>query len=230
LKFPLATFAVLLSAALASTAQQPGPPKAAAFISFHFERPGLDVPKFTLTVNEDGTGRYAAEQVLANPGLADDGAATAMQHIDRTFVLSQRTTREIFAAARELDHFNAPCASKAKNVADTGRKTLHYMGDGVEGSCMYNYSQDKRVVMLTDTFGAIAATLDIGRKLDFDHRFDRLGLDAITAQLVEEVNAGHAIELGTIAPTLRSLAQDSDVMERVRSRAAKLMLQASSTY
>ena len=48
----------------------------------------------------------------------------------------------------------------------------------VRGSCVYNYSDNKNVALLTDTFLGIAFTLDEGRKLDFLHRYDRLGLDA----------------------------------------------------
>jgi hypothetical protein len=43
--------------------------------------------------------------------------------------------------------------------------------------------------------------------------------------LSEEVSAGHALELGTIASSLRSIATDTDVMVRVRSRASALLSQ-----
>ena len=207
-------------------AQQTDAPKPPAQVTFQFERSGLEVPKFMLTVNEDGSGRYEADQVYANASTSDAKPGSDTQHIDRRIIVSAATTKRIFAAARALNRFNDTCASKARNIADTGTKTLHYSGDGGEGSCVYNYSQDKQVVMLTETFQAMAATLDIGRKLDFDHRFDRLGLDAVTVQLAQEVDAGRAIEVGIIAPTLQSLIEDSEVMERVRSRAAKLLQQA----
>ena len=222
-RFFTAASLVLLS--LTSRAQEVAPATTApstSQVSFHFERTGLSVPKFTLTVNEDGTGRYEADQVIA----AQAGSDTSTQHIDRKLSLSLSTTAQIFSIARALDRFNAKCASAAKNIADTGIKTLDYSGEGGSGTCTYNYSQDKRVVALTDLFQAIAFTLDSGRKLDFDHRFDRLGLDATMASLVEQVDAGRAAELGTIATTLRSIAQDSELLERVRLRAAKLLRQA----
>lgn len=223
--FLAATFvAAAFPAAAIALAQQPDPaPAAPAQISFHFDRPGLTVPKFILTVNEDASGRYEADQIFpAQPG----SSIQQTQHIDRKVTLSFATTAHIFAIARELDRFNITCASAAKNIADTGTKTLEYTGEGGNGSCTYNFSENKRVVSLTDLFQAIAVTLDMGRKLDFDHRFDRLGLDAATASLVEEVEAGRAAELGTIYTTLRSIAQDSELLDRVRSRAAKLLRQA----
>ena len=42
------------------------------------------------------------------------------------------------------------------------------------------------------------------------HRYDRLGLDAELESFTREVADGHAIELQTIAPALRSIAQDAE--------------------
>ena len=92
-----------------------------------------------------------------------------------------------------------------------------------EGSCTYNYSESKNVTLLTEMFQGIAETMDEGRRLDQLHRYDRLGLDAAMATLAEQVAAGRALELSTIQATLRSIAGDSEVMERVRSRANTLL-------
>ncbi len=206
---------------------QTRPQAAVAEVSFHFERPGLPVPKFTLTVDESGVARYEAEEVVSARGAAEADPAP-MQRLVRTVTLSRAATEKIFANARALDRFNTACASKAKNIADTGAKTLHYSGDGGDGSCTYNFSENKRVVLLTELFQGIALTLDMGRKLDFQHRFDRLGLDASMASLVEDVDGGRAMEVGVITPTLRSLADDSEVLQRVRQRAARLLQIAQS--
>src|SRR6201987_3462517 len=87
-------------------------------VSYQFDRPGLSVPHFTLSIKEDGSGRYQADEAPVS------GTAAAGKHIDRTLNISQPTTATIFKMARSLDHFNTACASKAKNVADTGKKTL----------------------------------------------------------------------------------------------------------
>src|SRR5205823_7571283 len=108
-------------------------------------------------------------------------------------------------------------ASKAKNIADTGKKTLTYTGPDGSGSCTYNYSENKTIDMLTNTFLAIAYTLDEGRRLEFLHRYDRLGLDAEMSLLLQEVGAGRALELGTIAPALAAIVDDTAVIQRVRS-------------
>jgi hypothetical protein len=43
-----------------------------------------------------------------------------------------------------------------------------------------------------------------------------------------EVEEGRALELGTIAPVLTSIAGDGAVIERVRQQAARLLKQAGS--
>jgi hypothetical protein len=69
----------------------------------------------------------------------------------------------------------------------------------------------------------IAETMDEGRELDRLHRYDRLGLDDAMAALSAEVSAGRALGLETIAGTLRALADDAEVMQRVRARASALL-------
>lgn len=215
---------------MAFAAQADGPGTAAAKpaeVSFQFERVGVPVPRFTLRIHEDGTGSYEADET----GSAADGGsvhyATA-KHIDRTLNLTPATVAKIFKAARELGRFDMVCEGKAKNIANTGKKTLSYTGTDGAGSCTYNYSENKDVEMLTDTFLSIAFTMDEGRRLEFLHRYDRLGLDAEMDALGQAVTAGRALELGTIAPVLSSIADDGAVMQRVRLQATKLLKRGES--
>jgi hypothetical protein len=90
-------------------------------------------------------------------------------------------------------------------------------------ACTYNYTENKDVQALTNIFEGIAETMDEGRTLEHLHRYDRLGLDAAMSFLTQEVSAGRALELGTIAPALRSIAQDADLMQRVRMQARALL-------
>lgn len=196
-------------------------------VSFQFERAGLPVPRYMLEIHEDGTGRYQADESASVPSQSSSAAQyVSGKHIDRPIVLSAGTVAKIFKQARALDHFNVACASKAKNIADTGKKTLTYVGADGQGSCVYNYSDNKSVTALSDMFLAIAFTMDEGRRLEFLHRYDRLGLDAEITTLAHEADEGRALELGTIAPTLASIEGDTAVMQRVRLKAGKLLERA----
>lgn len=162
-------------------------------VSFAFERPGLPVPRYTLTVNDQGLVDYAGDQVASASGVANAGAEP--QHFQQRAVLSATTTHRIFALAHGLHSFDFPCASKAKNIADTGKKTLTYTEAGKTtpaGSCTYNYTESKDVQALTDILLGITETMDQGRELDRLHRYDRLGLDAAMIFLTQEVKDGRA--------------------------------------
>ena len=193
----------------------------AAEVTFAFQRAGLQVPRFTLAVDQNGWGTYKGDQ--AEPVVRGVLAQPATVAFEQKFEISSQTTRRIFALADELDHFNIACASKAKNVADTGTKTLTYIAPGTMLSCTYNYTENYGVNALTGLFLAIAETMDEGRTLDHLHRYDRLGLDTAMSFLTQQVSEGHALELGTIATTLRSIADDTEVIERVRMRARALL-------
>jgi hypothetical protein len=215
-------------AATAQTSGAPAPPSATtpSQVSFKFDRVGLPVPHFSLRINENGTGTYQADQAEI-PATQTSMRGQAAQHVDRPVNLSTGTAAKIFKAAQSLNHFNVECASKAKNIADTGTKTLTYSGSEGSGSCVYNYSENKTVQSLTDIFLGIASTLDEGRKLEFLHRYDRLGLDAEMNSFADEVKEGRALELGTISPALAAIADDIAVIQRVRLRAAKMLEQAA---
>ena len=194
-------------------------------VDFQFERVGLPVPRYTIEVREDGTGRYQADEASTAPS----GSSAAVQygkHIDRPITLSPATVTKIFKLARSLDRFDIACDSKAKNIANTGKKTLTYAGPDGRGSCVYNYSENKSVSALTDMFFAIAFTLDEGRRMEFLHRYDRLGLDAEISSLAQEEKEGRALELGTIAPTLSAIENDTALIQRVRLQAARLLEQS----
>jgi len=191
---------------------------------FRFERHGLPVPRYDLQLWENGMGQYRGEEMPRTVGHADTPPSPQPFPLE-SFHVSPATVTKVYALARSLNHFNISCASTAKNVADTGDKDLAYTVEngGVIGYCDYNYSENKDVLTLTALLQGIAETLDEGRKLDYLHRFDRLGLDAEMESFSREVADGRAIELQVIAETLRSLAGDPDVMQRVRTRANALL-------
>ena len=192
-------------------------------VEFSFERPGLQVPHYQLQLFENGTGQYRGEEVPMTVGHVDP-PPSAQPFPTKSLHVSLSTAGKVFALARSLNYFNVSCASSAKNVADTGKKSLMYVHlPDVRSSCTYDYTENKDVETLTGIFQGIAETLDEGRKLDYLHRYDRLGLDAEMESFSREVADGHAIELQTIADTLRSIADDPEVMQRVRTRANALL-------
>lgn len=208
----------------AASAQQP------PTLTFHFERPGLPVPEYTLALHPDGRGTYAAQYAPPPPQPSRFGgvdasapAPTAPENVTQPIQLSAPTAAKLFERARTVGYFEHPCESRAKNIANSGQKVLTYAGPDGTGSCTYNYTENKHIAALTETFLGIAYTLEEGHALASRHRFDHLGLDSEMAQLTEAVKAGRALEVGAIASVLRSIAEDPQLLERVRERAAQLL-------
>ena len=183
-------------------------------MTFTFDWAEQSLPHYEITVAADGTGSYRS--------------SAAGSPAPRPLVLS-RAAMEHINPVRAVLRSGKPCETGQKRIAQTGTKTLSLEQGGKALTCVYNYSEDKHVQEATATFQAIAATMEEAPRLEHLHRFDRLGLDAELAVFVQSVRDGRAIELGNIAVTLRSLAADNDLMERVRLRAADLLQHAVST-
>lgn len=218
------------AAAQAQDGAVAGSPVVRAQVSFTMDRAGVDVSHFVITVNADGSGTYeaTAAPTTLSSRYGAEAASAAPESIKRETHLSPAGTAKVFAGAHAANFFRIPCNSKAKNIADTGHKVLAYEGPQGSGSCVYNYSENKAVTGLTEFFQGVAYTLDEGRRLEFRHRYDRLGLDQEMAMLLAQADSGRALELGTIAPVLESLVADGDLLERVRLRARKLLERAQA--
>ncbi len=222
--------ALALPAPKSTPAQQLSSTSQAATLTFHFERPGLPVPVYTLAVHPDGTGSYTAQyapipQQTSRFGGTDAGTPSPQtpETVPLPIQLSEPTAAKLFERAKTTGYFEHPCEAKAKNIANTGKKVLTYAGPDGSGSCTYNYTENKQINGLTDIFFGIAYTLDEGHTLAASHRFDHLGLDSEMIQLTEAVKQGRALELGVIAPVLRSIAEDAQLLDRVRARATQLL-------
>ena len=197
-------------------------------VQFHFARPGLAVSEYTLRVAESGAVTYTAKGLAKNTSsnryamAAPDGPIETVQE----GTLGREMTGRLFALARQTKGLQG-CASKAKGIADTGSKELVIReGSGAQVSCSFNFSESKPVVELTNTFEAMAYTLDEARKLEGEQRFDRLGLDGEMAALVDAVKEGRAKGLSVVQGVLQGLVDDPAVLERVRAQAAKLLQQS----
>ena len=72
---------------------------------------------------------------------------------------------------------------------------------------------------------AVATAILEGARLEVLLQHDRLGLDRETEYLVEAAGDGRVQQIGTIRGILERLAEDPEVMERVRKRARVLLAQ-----
>lgn len=191
-------------------------PAAAAVVRFGFDRPAAKV-KYRFELSEDGRGTYVAEYPPTPP-------ATPGGSVEVALMLHAATLKKIFEQARSTVVYHGGCETKAKNIAQTGAKTLTLLEvTGAASTCTWNYSEKAPVAALQDEFIAMAETLDVGRTLKMQQRFDRLGLDREMAFLDDEVKSGRAQGLENIAPVLQGIVDDESLLERVRARGRALL-------
>jgi hypothetical protein len=113
-------------------------------------------------------------------------------------------------------------------IAQTGEKTFSLAFGAALSSCTFNYSDDEKLNDAASAFIALAETIRLGMKLQHDHRFDKLSLDADMDALLSEAGEGRALEPGNIGPVLQSLVDDDHVIDRVRRKAARLLQDAGA--
>lgn len=184
-----------------------------------FSDPGLTPSKWTLEVHPDGKAHFHSD-----PG---ENAAAELHTIqpgpiDRQIQLSQDFAAHAFATAHRHNLFAENCESHLK-VAFAGWKKFSYSGPDGQGSCEFNYSKNKEIQDLAESFVAVASTVVEGARLELLLQHDPLGLDKEMEFLKEALDDGRVKEMCAIQPILSKLMDDPDVMERVRRRAKVLL-------
>jgi hypothetical protein len=217
MRVPFLIFLVALFMGQLLSAQQP------SIIQVEFTNSQLVPSHWKLTMNTAGSGQFDAEG--GQPSAQDRNQILAGD-VHRHIQFSAEFTAQVFAVARARQLFAFPCESHLK-VAFQGAKRLSYTGPDGSGACEFNYSKDKQIQQLGDSFMAVENTLLYGARLERLLQHDRLGLDQEIGSLANAAHDGNAIEIGVIREELTKIASDDQVLERVRRKARLLLAQAN---
>lgn len=174
----------------------------------------------TITVSADGHAKYVSHSAAKPPDEADD--------YQTEFTVSPSCREKLFSNAREANYFDGDFTFKKHAVAGTGKKTLAYADPARHFKTAYDYSENKAIADLTSIFLGISNTLEYGRKLQFKHRFDKLGLEDELKGMESAAEGHNLAQLQLIAPTLESIMDDISVLNIARQRAKRLLAKASS--
>jgi len=221
---PMRTFLLAVAGFLAIFVSLAARADQSSVLQVEFTNDQLDPSHWTLTLRPDGSGHFTSQRGQAPAG---DAPAVDAPNVDRDIQLSAAFTARVFVVAHRHQLFNETCESHLK-VAFEGFKKFSYTGPDGSGSCTYNYSKNKEIEDLGSTFGAVAETMIEGARLQELLQHDRLGLDKEMEYLVDAADHGHALEISNIRPILVKLADDDEVLERVRKRARHLLAQAGT--
>jgi hypothetical protein len=183
-------------------------------VSFTLDFPNSEPAHYAINVDASGHASYDCTVKMEG---ADD------QTYKTEFNLTPATRQHIFDLAKQAKYFTGKIDSENRKLAFTGDKALSYQDGQHSNTAHYNYSNLEPVRELTTLFQSMAATLDYGRRLIYDHRYQKLALDDEIKRMEAQAKSNELSEIQGVAPILQEIADDSSVINSVRARARELI-------
>ena len=190
-----------------------------ASVSFKLDFPGADPSHYEIVITSDGQGSYISN------GKFDDQSDPA-DPAPLQFVVSENIRTQVFDLAKKSQYFTGKVDSGHKNIANTGVKTLIYKDASHNSQATYNYSIVQPVEQLTSIFQNLSTTIEFGRRLVYLHKYEKLALDDQLKRMEDMQHENSLGDVGSIAPVLKDIANDSSVMNVSRARALRLLASA----
>jgi len=215
---------LLISWGCLAIAQSPTPTssESLATVTFTLDFPNSQPEHYSIRMQSDGAARYESSgRVSPDSDEADNFAFD--------FTVSQAMRQKTFDLAAKAGYFQRDLDSHRKGLAFTGKKTLAYKDAQRAGESTYNYSFNASAEELTDLMQRLAATLEFGRRLDYDRHYQKLALDQELKRMEEMAHGNQLAEITAIQPILDQIVADSAVVNVTRARAQRL-LQSAGTH
>jgi hypothetical protein len=232
LTFSAILFLVFLLSPLLAISQT----DAAAQVTFTLDFPNSQPEHYSIRVQSDGAGRYqSSSRSSADSGEADADGTDARDadsrnndprnnnSFDLNFAVGANTRQKIFDLAAKAGYFQKDLDSHHKGIAFTGKKTLSYKDANRSGESSYNYSSSAAVQELTGLMQGLGSTLEFGRRLQYDLRYQKLALDEELKRMEEMWHSHQLVEVAAIQPLLDRIISDPSVINMTRARAQRLL-------
>ncbi len=187
-----------------------------ATLTFAVDFPKSQPEHCSIQIKSDGAGHYTSSGLLwADSDETDD--------FQLDFTVAPKTRQKLFELAAKAGYFQKDLASHNKNLAFTGKKTLAYRDSQRAGESTYNYSSNAAVQELTAMMQALGTTLEFGRRLQYDHQYQKLALDEELKRMEEMSRSHELIQITAIQPILDQIVADQSVINVSRARAKRLL-------
>jgi hypothetical protein len=209
--FHVACLLVLLATFSHSQANEP-----LRTVTFTLDFPASQPGHYSLQVQSDGKARYESSSKISSESDETDSFAYE-------FTVSAPTRDKVFDLSAKAGYFQKDLDSHRKNMAFTGRKTLSYKDDHRNGESTFNYSPDVAAQDLTNLFQGLSATLELGHRLEYSLRYQKLALADELKRTEDLARMNPPMEIQAIAPILQQIVADSSVMNVTRARAQRLL-------
>ncbi|MBV8205971.1 MAG: hypothetical protein JO041_04200 [Acidobacteria bacterium] len=183
---------------------------------------GANPSHYSVAVSANGSAAYQSNGGEDN---AATGQSTGVPEMV-VFTMSEAGRNRVFELARKLNYFDGKFDYTKSRIANTGSKMLVFADSTRHVSTTYNYSQNADIQELTRIFQSISATLEYGRRLEHDLRYDKLDLYKQLNDMLKQADAGELAELQAVAPVLQRISGDSTVMHVARVDSDRLLARA----
>jgi hypothetical protein len=187
-----------------------------ATVTFTLDFSGSQPGHYFVQVQADGKARYQSSGRPSSESEQSDD-------FDYEFMISPATREKIFNLSAKAGYFQKDLDSHQKKMAFTGKKTLVYKDAQRSGEATFNYSPNAAVQELTSLFQGLSATMELGHRLEFSLRYQKLALAEELKRTEESVRLSPPIEIQAIAPILQQIIADSSVLNVTRARAQRLL-------
>ena len=141
----------------------------------------------------------------------------------RAFQLSAGTTERIFALAGQLHNFQSVDLDSHKKVANLGQKTLTYQQGEDVNRVVFNYTENRMARELVDIFEAVGTVEEHIAALEFEMKYDPLGLPQELLQTQIELKNKSLADPEMLLPTLEKIAHGSRFLHLAQVRAQQII-------
>jgi hypothetical protein len=187
-----------------------------ATVTFSLDFPNSVPDHYTISVASDGKAHYSSTAKISDQSDDHDNYST-------DFTVSDATRAHIFELASQAHFFSGKVDSGNKKLAFTGKKELVYTDGQKNNTADYNYSPVPAVQQLTTLFQNMAATLEFGRRIIYEHQYQKLALADELKHMEDEARSGSLAELEAVKPILQQVYDDPSVMNIARAHALRIM-------
>lgn len=202
----------ILAVLMSAQAQQ----SATSTVTFNCDFPGSDPAHYGISVSSDGHASYISDGKLTRDSDSDEPFTF-------DFTMPPAMLSQVFELTKKAHYFEGDIDFKKKNIASTGEKTLTYKDAQRTTSATYNFSTVPAVQELTTLFQNLSSTLEYGRRIEYDHRYQKLALDEELKRMDDASSRGELADVTVIAPILKKIVDDPSVVNTARARAQRLL-------
>ena len=168
-------------------------------------------PEYLLiTVDSKGSGTFEGRKLDEAPS-------------PRPFQLSAGTTERIFALAGQLHNFQSVDLETHKKVANLGQKILTYQQGEDVNRVVFNYTENRIAQELVDLLEAVGTVEEHIAALEFEMKYDPLGLSQELLQIQIELNSKRLADPEMLIPALEKIAHGSRFLHLAQVRAQQII-------